>query len=95
MSVEEEFLVTVEEEKAVVAISVAAAESGVSGERVWQWIKNGVQNILNLSTSGLASTAETVRKQLEDKLGGEWDLDRVSITLSKSPSATIVIVKKS
>jgi hypothetical protein len=54
-----------------------------------------VQSILNVSTSGLASTAETVRKHLEEKLGGKWDLDRISVTLSKTPSATIVIVKES
>ena len=95
MSVEEEFLVTVEKEGELMSILATIAEGTVPGKRVWQWIKNGVQSILNLSTSGLVSTAETVKDQLKNKLGGEWDLERVSITLSKSPSATIVIVKKS
>ena len=83
ISVEEEFLVTVEKEGELTSILATIAEGTVPGKRVWQWIKNGVQSILNLSTSGLASTAETIRDQLEDKLGGEWDLDRVSITLLK------------
>jgi hypothetical protein len=91
--VEEDFLINVEGEER--AIRIAIAEGKAPGGRIWQWVKSGVQSILNVSTSGLASTAETVRKQLEEKLGGKWDLDRISVTLSKTPSATIVIVKKS
>lgn len=57
--------------------------------------QGGVKRVLKLSTSGPTSAARTVREQLEDDLGGGWNLQSVSITLSQSASATITVAKES
>jgi len=91
LSVEEEFLIAVEK----AGVAVAITEEKAFGDRIWRWVKDGVKRVLELSTSGLTSATRTVREQLEDELGGEWDLQSVLITLSQSPSATIAVAKKS
>lgn len=92
MSLEEEFLITVDEEEETIRVTIV--EARVPGKRFWQWIKKGIKTVLNISVSGLASTANTIKDKIQDELGGDWELDSISMTLSKSPSATIVLSRE-
>ena len=92
MSLEEEFLITVDEEEETIRVTIE--EARVPGKRFWQWIKKGIKTVFNVSISGVASTTNTIKDKIQDELGGDWELDSISLTLSKSPSAIIVLSRE-
>ena len=61
---------------------------------IWNWIKQGSKSVLDLSTAGLAETAEIIRSRLEDNLEGEWEVAEMSLTVSVSPAVNILIKTK-
>ena len=91
MNLEEEFLITVDEEQETIRVAIDAKK--VPGKRFWQWLVDGVHRILNLSIEGLASIARDIEEKIEKETGEEWGLQSITITLSKEPTATITIGK--
>jgi hypothetical protein len=63
--------------------------------KVLNWIKQGQEYILNLSTTGLADAAETIRTELEELTEGEWEMAELELTITAPPSIKILIKKKS
>lgn len=93
MAEEEIFRIVIDEEtNNIEAMDIQTISQ--HGHKVWRWIKSGADRVLNLSGNGLASAADKVKKQIQLKLGGEWEVSQISLTISSSPSATITIERK-
>jgi hypothetical protein len=93
MYLEEDFLITVDEEHETIRATFDAKK--VSGKRLWQWLGGGFHRILNLSLEGLASIAKDIEEKIEKETGDDWGLQSITITLSKDPTTTITIGKDS